>query len=183
MSRFAAISTRGMFTIACQRHDQIVRLRLGVLDRLLDERAHGVQSVVMRGKARLLLSTLFASSPLTVNPAKKPRRASTRAERKQSARSATDTKRYLDPAELARLLAEIPARFRTLVHLMARVGLRPGEAFALRIGKFDPLKHELVIDTAASGDTKTGESRVITLPGIVVGELVAYITAIYGEAP
>jgi integrase len=133
------------------------------------------EAPVMREKARLLLSTLFASSSLTVNPAKKPRRASTRAERQQTTNGTKDTKRYLDAKELARLLAEIPERYRTLVHLMARVGLRPGEAYALKVGKFDPWKRTLRIDTAASGDTKTGESRTVVLPAIVAEELSAHI--------
>ena len=86
-----------------------------------------------------------------------------------------EAKRYLSPDEQARLLAELPAQHRPLVHLMARVGLRPGEAYALRVGKLDPLKRTLLIDTAASGDTKTGQARTVVLPTVIVEELVAHI--------
>jgi integrase len=84
-------------------------------------------------------------------------------------------KRYLSPEELARLLTELPTQHRPPVHLLARVGLRPGEAYALRIGKLDPLKRTLLIDTAASGDTKTGQARTVVLPTVIVEELIAHI--------
>lgn len=58
---------------------------------------------------------------------------------------------------------------------MARVGLRPGEAYALRVGKFDPLKRTLLIDTAAAGDTRTGEARKVVLPSVEAEELTAHI--------
>ena len=58
---------------------------------------------------------------------------------------------------------------------MARVGLRPGEAYALLVGKLDPLKRTLFIDTAASGDTKTGQARTVVLPTVIIEELVAHI--------
>jgi len=32
------------------------------------------------------------------------------------------------------ILGEVPERYRTLVRLMARIGLRPGEAFTLTVG-------------------------------------------------
>jgi integrase len=47
-----------------------------------------------------------------------------------------------------------------------KFGLRPGEAYALRVGKFDPLKRTLFIDTSTSGDTKTGEARTVVLPSV-----------------
>jgi integrase len=132
----------------------------------------------MREKSRLLLSALFGHAAATrgrvANPAKKRKVPSTRASRKGS-EGAKDPKRYLKPQELARLLAEIPERYRTLVHVMARVGLRPGEAYALRVGKFDPLKRTLLIDTAAAGDTKTGEARTVVLPAVLAEELTAHI--------
>ena len=102
------------------------------------------------------------------NPAKKLKRPTTRAARVPKAR---DRKRYLTDDELAILREAVPDRYSTLVHLMARVGLRPGEALALRVGKFDPLRRRLVIDTATSGGTKTGESREVVLPAMIADEL------------
>jgi integrase len=61
--------------------------------------------------------------------------------------------------------------------MMARVGLRASEAYALRAGKFDPLKRTLLIDTAAGGDTKTGEARTVVLPSVMAEELSAHIEA------
>lgn len=61
---------------------------------------------------------------------------------------------------------------------MAWAGLRPGEAYALRVGKFDPTRKTLTIDTAVSGETKTGESRTLDgtmLPDGLIGSLVAHV--------
>jgi len=73
----------------------------------------------------------------------------------------------------------MPERYRAVVHLMARVGLRPGEAFALTVGQFDPLRRELVVDRAVNNfvvsRTKTGEERTIPLPAVIANELVAHI--------
>jgi integrase len=106
------------------------------------------------------LLTLTPSRPAATrgriaNPAKKRKVPSTRASRKGSEGS-RDAKRYLKPKELARLLEETPERYRALVHIMSRVGLRSGEAYALRVGKFDPLKRTLLIDTAAAGKKAPG---------------------------
>ena len=53
------------------------------------------------------------------------------------------------------------------------VSYQPGSA--LRVGRFDPLKRTLLIDTAAGGDTKTGEARTVVLPAVVAQELGAYV--------
>jgi integrase len=142
------------------------------MDRLLGT----IAAPVMREKTRLLISALFGHASLTRgrigNPVKKRQAPSTRASRKTGSQT---HKRYLRAEELARLLDEVPSRYRTLVHLMSRVGLRPGEAYALRVGKFDPLKRTPRTDTAASGDTKTGEARTLVLPASIADELVAHI--------
>lgn len=178
-SRDYAPATLAMHSQAWKRigpelgHRAIASIDPAAVDRLLG----AITAPVMREKTRLLISALYGHASLTRgrvgNPAKKRQAPSTRASRKTEGRK--DGKRYLRPEELARLMSEIPDRYRTLVHLMARVGLRPGEAYALRVGKFDPLKRTLLIDTAASGDTKTGEARTVTLPAVVAEELSAHI--------
>lgn len=134
----------------------------------------------MREKTRLLLSTLFNHAitvhGLTLNPAKKAIRASTRAERMgQKPKNDGQTHRYLNDEELARLVAEVPARYAMLARLQARAGLRPGEALALRVGKFDPMRRKLVIDTSTTGFTKTGEARTLTLPAKIAEELAEHL--------
>jgi integrase len=148
-------------------HRSIARISPTDVDRVLAT----IDAPSMREKVRLPISTLYNHAGHT-NPAKRKLAPSTRASRK---REGAKPKRYLKADELARLMTEIPERYRVLVHVMARVGLRPGEAYALRVGKFDPMKRTLLIDTAASGDTKTGESRTVNLPAAVAEELVAHI--------
>jgi integrase len=74
-------------------------------------------------------------------------------------------KRYLNPDELDRLVGELPERYRALVLLMAFEGLRPGEAYALRVGKLQLTgeRYYLHVVTSTSGFTKTGEPRTIPL--------------------
>jgi integrase len=152
----------------------------------IDATLSRIAKPAMREKTRLLLSTLFnhaiAMEPpqLRDNPARLRARPTTRTERKERGRSEATDKRYLSDDELARLLAALPDRHRTLVRLMARVGLRPGEALALRVGKFEPMRRKLMIDTAVSGDTKTGEARTVTLPAVISEELVEYLER-YGD--
>jgi integrase len=69
-----------------------------------------------------------------------------------------------------------------MVELMARMGLRPGEAYALTVGKFSPATAvptrrpaTLRIDTSTSGTTKMGESRTLRLPGAIAETISAHI--------
>jgi integrase len=135
-------------------------------------------------ETRLLLSTLFSHAiavhGLTTNPAKRLARPTTRAERTAREGSKKDDKRYLSDEELTRLVRAVPARYGALVHLMARVGLRPDEALALRVGKIDLLRRKLTIDTSTTGHTKTGEAREVTLPAMIAEELAEH-TARYSD--
>jgi integrase len=142
-----------------------------------------VEAPEMRAKVRQLLGTLFAYAVgerwLTTSPVHKPRRDDTRAARiERRAVEAKDRKRYLTEDVLARLLREIPEQQRALVELMARMGLRPGEAHVLTVGKFDPTRRTLLIDTSLSGFTKTGEARTLTLPKIIAERLRTHIEEI-----
>lgn len=156
-----------------------------------------IEAPEMRRKGRALLNTLFnyalEQKPpwLTVNPVPKQRRGSTRAERMERKNGSTrDRKRFLVDAELARLLAELPERWRVMVELKARVGLRPGEAFGLMVGKLTQATEvpqrkpaTLLIDTSLSGFTKTGEPRTLTLPAVVAERLTEHLRRTYGEPP
>ena len=140
-----------------------------------------VTAPVMRGKVKALLSVLFAYAIeqgwAETNPAVRPRKRRTRAEILTERGNGGETKRYLDHDELAGLLAVLPERYRALVELMARIGLRPGEAYALRVGKFDPKTRTLDIDTSVSGFTKTGEPRTLLLPSVIAKMLADHIEA------
>jgi integrase len=86
-----------------------------------------------------------------------------------------EPKRVLSRDEIRRLIAEMPERYQALVELLARVGLRPGEAYGLTVRQLDPIARTLTIDTAASGFTKTGKHRTIPVPTDLVETLVTHI--------
>jgi integrase len=106
-----------------------------------------------------VLSHLFAHEmdkhDLPSNPAIVLKRVRTRAEKMQSDPERRE-RRYLTDEELARLGAELPDRYAMLVRL-GRVGLRPGEALALRVGRFDPKRRTLTIDTSLTGSRRRGK--------------------------
>jgi integrase len=138
----------------------------------------------MATKVRLLVSGLYnheLAQPrprVGSNPARKQQRGRTRTERKAAAKKEV---RVLATEELDALRTTIDPRWRAMVELMAFAGLRPGEAVVLTVGKLDILERTLRVDTALAGDTKTGEPRTITLPAVVVEEiLVPHLERVYG---
>jgi integrase len=84
------------------------------------------------------------------------------------------SERPLETSEVEAILAAIPDRYRTMVTVMAYVGLRPGEAYGLQVQDFDPQSNTLTIQRAVSrgkvGPTKTGEHRTLPIGGL--GDLV-----------
>lgn len=152
----------------------------------VDDALAKIASSAVRDKTRLLLSTLFNHAmdhhQLRENPARKLRATGTRAEKMAASRAGDHRKRYLTDDELTRLRDAVPDRYATLVHLMGRVGLRPGEALALSVGKFDPMRRRLTIDTSVSGFTKTGEARVVALPAVIAEELAEHLARVSDPA-
>jgi integrase len=132
----------------------------------------------MREKARVVLSAMFSHAVregrLTTNPAHRTSRPSTRASRVGRNGDAAEVRR-LTMGELSRLVEATPARYRAMVRLMAHEGLRPGEAYALKVSKIDFEEGTIRIDTAASGMTKTGEARTIPLFPVVAEVLREHI--------
>jgi integrase len=132
----------------------------------------------IRDKTRKMLSTTFAYAVseryLTTNPVRQDRKRTTRAA-KMRHRTAVAELRVLGEDELARLVGAMDERYRALVELMAYVGLRPGEAVALTVGKFDPMQRTLLVDTSLSGFTKTGEPRSLVLPAVVAEMLTEHL--------
>jgi integrase len=138
-----------------------------------------ISGPVMREKTRKLLTTVFAFAIekryLAVSPVPLQRKRTTRAARMRRQAEEGKRPRELADAELLRLVAELPERWRAMVELMAYVGLRPGEAVALRVGKLDPMKRTLLIDTSLTGFTKTGEPRTVVVPPVVVEMLTEHL--------
>ncbi len=75
--------------------------------------------------------------------------------------------------ELRRLIDATPDLYKALIEFMGRVGVRPGEAYALTVGQFGPMCSTVTIDRSLSvdedgrpmvGPTKTGKVRVVPLP-------------------
>ena len=87
---------------------------------------------------------------------------------------------YLTPEQLRRLAVD-SGRYGSLVLLLGTVGLRWGEAAALRVRDVDFLRRRLVLHENAVavggrthvGTLKTGHSRSVALPAFVVDELAA----------
>jgi integrase len=133
----------------------------------------------MQAKTRSMLSKLFTHAIDTgradSNLATKTRKPKTRAARIQAGKRTGHRVRVMTDDELARLVSELPERWRAMVELMAYSGLRPGEAVVLSVGKFEPLKRTLRIDTSLSGFTKTGEERELVLPAVVAEILAEHL--------
>jgi integrase len=87
--------------------------------------------------------------------------------------------RFLDPEELGRLAGAVPHRYRALVLVGGYGGLRFGELVALTLPRIDFLRSRLrvvesIVEVAGQlhwGPTKTGPSRVVTLPRFVTEAL------------
>lgn len=147
--------------------------------RAVTDALNDITGPVMREKTRKLLTTVFAYAIekhyLSVSPVPLQRKRTTRAARMRRQTEEGKRPRELTPDELARLVAELPERWRALVETMAYVGLRPGEAVALTVGKFDPLGRKLTVDTSLTGFTKTGAPRTVVLPQVVVEILTEHL--------
>jgi integrase len=106
---------------------------------------------------------------------------------KKVAMSVAERLKFIRPfetEELDRVLAvarEKDAEYFPLYLLLARAGLRPGEALALQWGDLDFTKRKLTVERALSdgelGDTKTGITRIVDMSQ----ELAAVLSALYRE--
>jgi len=85
---------------------------------------------------------------------------------------------YLTGAQLDALADEV-GRYRSLVYLLGTVGLRWGEAAALRVGDVDFLRRRIALHRNAVvigrqvhvGSLKSGKNRTVVLPRFVADEL------------
>jgi integrase len=96
---------------------------------------------------------------------------------------------FLTPSEIERLAAEVAARYRPLVHVLAYGGLRWGEAAALRRGRMDRDRARLTVAESLAevngrlvfGSTKTDVVRTVSLPAFLVAELEMHLVGVAGD--
>jgi integrase len=131
-----------------------------------------VPATSMRDKARKLVGTIFNHFEVAPNPATKPPARRTRASRMAAVE---EKQRYLEDGAVERLITAMPEQYRSLVRLLWRTGLRPGEALALRVGDYDPTTRMLTVARGVNrgvvGPTKTGRARRPILPASVAKDL------------
>jgi integrase len=134
----------------------------------------------MRDRVRILVGGVYKYAGMAdVSPATKPYVASTRARRMRDDRAGKIEGRYRTDDEVLAIIRATPERYRPMLNLMWRCGLRPGELFALTVGQLDPESHRLTVDRAVNdrtqGPTKTGRVRTFVLPLAIFDQLSAYI--------
>lgn len=92
-----------------------------------------------------------------------------------------------EPASVHAIGVAIDERYRLLVLVLAATGCRIGEALALHaedvIFVSNPRVHisRTIHDDGSFGPTKSRRSRIVTLPGWIVGELRAHLVALDGS--
>jgi integrase len=135
-----------------------------------------IEKTVMREKTRMLLSVLFGHAVrqkrLHVSPVIARERSTTREERLER-EGADKVDRMPTTEEIAKLVANIPDRYRALLLVMAFEGLRPGETLGLKVKDLDFAKGTITVRRSLTngkvGPTKTGATRelpMIPAPGM-----------------
>lgn len=124
----------------------------------------GIERPVMRKRCRVFLNQLLRQEGRPTIPAPATR---TRADR--MARPPA-SERPLETSEVEAILGHVHERYRTMLTLMAYLGLRPGEAYGFQLRDFDPQANTIAIQRAVSrgkvGPTKTGEHRTLPIGGL-----------------
>ncbi|MGH2596123.1 MAG: tyrosine-type recombinase/integrase [Actinomycetota bacterium] len=144
-----------------------------MVDAVLD----GVRAAAMRQKLRQLLSGMFKvgvhEGRVAVSPVQPVGRKRTK---KEMLAETASNRRALSVAELKTLVDSMAPRFKVLVELLGRVGLRPSEAYGLTVGQFDPMGRTLTIDRTLRGPgTKTGQGRVVPIAQDLVDKVALHI--------
>lgn len=141
----------------------------------------GLSPASVRQAFRLLNQLLTAAvgdEHLTANPAL--------AARKALPRLPEPTPHILTPEEVEAMRAAMkPGRDRLMFDLLTWTGLRIGELFGLRRRSVDVLHRRLIVAEAVVEDggdllvtdTKTHQTRRVTLPAFLVADLVAHLDA------
>jgi integrase len=138
-----------------------------VEDADIDEVCGAIAGAETRRKVRGMLSQMYAAAikrrAVHYNPAAGG-----------SAAAPKRDHRILEPSELKRLIRATPDRYKALVEIIGRVGLRPDEAFGLTVGQVKVGR--LTIDRTLSRETtKTGKARTFAIPADLSETLAAHI--------
>jgi integrase len=178
----ATLSLHGDVWKALERVDP--KLEVTQVGKLAPARITGALSKIsapeMRSKARALLQRVgnFAVSRgyVQANFVEKVFEHRTREAKVQRRRLEAKPERMPSTEEVGRLAAALPERYRALVLVMAFEGLRPGEAFGLRVGDLDFKRGTLAVRRSLTrnqaSSTKTGETRTLPMvPAPGMGEL------------
>ncbi len=150
-----------------------------ITPQVLREHLKKIEAPVVRDRVRQLVGTIYRYADVSPSPAVKEYTPRTRAARMAEAVGEGEG-RYRTDAEVESIVRNLDdKRYASLVRLLWRVGLRPGEAFALTVGQIDPETRGLTIDRAVNdrevGPTKTGKTRHPTLPASVFDDLSEHI--------
>lgn len=148
-----------------------------------------IEAPSSKKESRKFLSKLFTYAIgegwITVSPLPVTKRARTRHAR-VTTRQIVKPPKFLDAETFDRVLAATPDPWKAAVLLGGRMGLRPGEVFALTVGKFIPAQEipfatraQIVVSSSISAErmTKTGLTRTLPLPGYIADALVTHIQA------
>jgi integrase len=190
----ATLRQQGVFVRALETVDpDLFSIDVGKLTIARLERAvGGIGAPVMRRRCRVFLNQLLKQKGRPTIPA---RGIQTREDRMAAQKG---SERPLETPEVEAILAHIDPRYRTMLTLMAYVGLRPGEAYGLQLQDFDPEavdsegrpRPTITIQRAVSrgrvGPTKTGESRTLPIGGLaelVQGHIEEYVAPDVGATP
>lgn len=98
---------------------------------------------------------------------------------------------FLEPPDIDRLASAIDADYRTWVYTQAYVGLRWGEASALRRSRINLLRSRIEVAESASdvsgkvifGDTKSRKRRTIALPAFLNEKLTTHLAERVESSP
>jgi integrase len=164
----ATLRQQDVFRSALERVDpDLFKVDVGKLTvPRANQAVQGIAAPSMRKRSRVFLNQLLKHAGRAAIPGSTTK---TRADRMDRDRMRSK-ERPLETSEVEAILNHIDPRYRTMITLMAYVGLRPGEAYGLQVQDFDPESNTLKVQRAVSrgkvGPTKTGENRTLPIGGL-----------------
>jgi integrase len=144
---------------------------------MVDATLAKVKAPGMRQKLRQLLSGMFKRAVHEGRVSVSPVQAlGVKRTKKEMLAETACNRRALTPAELKALVNASDERFRVLVEVLGRVGLRPSEAYGMTVGQVDPLQRTITIDRTLRGPgTKTGQGRVAPIAADLMDKVVEHM--------
>lgn len=153
-------------------------IRAMEVDRLLARMSERGLSASRVRQVRQVLLSIFKSAVADQRLARSPMQGS-----EFKIKGTSRQMQPLEAAEVSRMVAEMPNRYKALIYVLATGGLRWGEATALRRKDCNMLQRRLEISRSASevggalvfSDTKTHTSRRSYLPAFVCEQLASHL--------